>query len=125
MAASLVRILFVHRGYIQGVLISPYLIANSGNQFFILVLHTNKELASLFGNVSSSELIGTYPGDSSLSALKFHILCIKGDAVAHTNFITVMTVHNGVMPYNDRVTTAVIYNILLELQKFSVPQRTD
>ena len=37
------------------------------------------------------------------------------NAVAHTNFITVMTVHNGVMPYNDRVTTAVIYNILLKL----------
>ena len=35
---------------------------------------TDKELASLFGDVSSAKLIGTNPSDSSFTALKLHIL---------------------------------------------------
>ena len=89
------------------------------------ILHTDEELASLFGDVSSAKLIGTNPGNGSFTALKLHILRVEGNAVAHTNFIAIMTVYNDIMPHNNGITTAIGQKVLLQLQILFAKQRTD
>ena len=107
------------------MLVFPNLVTNACNNLFTLILHTDKELASLFGDVSSAKLIGTNPSDSSFTALKLHILCVEGNAVAHTNLIAVMTVNNDIVPHNNGITTAIGQKVLFQLQILLTKQRTD
>ena len=116
---------FTHVRCINGVLVLPKSIAYLGNNLLIFILHSNQKFAGFLGDVSSAKLVGTDPGDSCLTAFKFHLFGSKGDTVAHTNLIAIMTVNNDTVPDNNRIPAAIGENILFQLCVFPLPQRTD
>ena len=89
------------------MLVFPNLIANARYNLFTFILHTDEELASLFGDVSSAKLIGTNPGNGSFTALELHILRVEGNAMAHTYLVAIVTVYDDIMPYDNGITAAI------------------
>ena len=93
------------------MLILPQFIANPRNDLFALILHTNEVFPRFFCDISATKLIGADPCDGCFAALKLHFLGVKGNTVAHTDFVPIVAINDEIIPYHKRLTATVSQKI--------------
>ena len=94
------------------VLVSAQLIANACHDLFAFVLHANKKLSCFLSNITSAELICADPRNRSFTAFELHILGVEGNAMTCADFVAVVTIHNDIVPNNNRVPTPIAEKVL-------------